>query len=140
MNEAWLQIRDYSGAGYQPLIDFGRWRVAILRFLDELQPDQIRSMERHTQTDEVFVLLHGRALLIMGGNGDQVEGIHPQPMDPGKIYNVRCDAWHTILLSRDASVLLVENQDTGSHNSEYILLPSEHRRQIQALAGEAGFF
>ncbi len=139
MNEAWLQVHEYEGAGYQPLIDYGTWRVAILRYLDELQPDLIRSMERHTQTDEVFILLQGRGLLIMGGNGMQVEGIHPQPMDPCKVYNVRCDAWHTILLSRDASILLVENRDTGSSNSEVIDLSQDYRDRILAIAREAGF-
>ena len=139
MDEAWLQVRNYEGEGYQPLIDHGAWRVAILRYLDELRPDLIQSMERHMQTDEVFVLLHGRGLLIMGGNGGQVEGIHPQPMDPGKIYNVRCDAWHTILLSRDASILLVENRDTGTGNSEYTPLAAHQRQRILAIAREAGF-
>jgi hypothetical protein len=51
------------------LIDFGYRRVAMLRYLDEILPDQIRSMERHLETDEVFVSLHGRGLLLMGGNG-----------------------------------------------------------------------
>jgi ureidoglycolate hydrolase len=134
MDETLLEIRDYHGEGYQPLIDYGEWRVAILRFLEGLQPERIDSMERHTGTDEVFVLLSGQGVLILGGNGAQVDCIDSQVMEPGKIYNVKCNAWHTILLSRDASVLLVENRDTGKHNSEYAPLSQEQRRLIQEKA------
>ena len=130
MDETLLEIRDYQGKGYQPLVDYGDWRVAILRYLDELQPDRIDSMERHTETDEVFVLLFGQGVLIMGGCEAQVERIYPQEMELGKIYNVKRNAWHTILLSRDASVLLVENKDTGEHNSEITRLSGEIRQLI----------
>lgn len=130
MEATLLEIHSYDGEGYKPLIDYGEWRVAILRFLDSLQPDRIDSMERHTETDEVFVLLRGQGVLIIGGNSPQVDRIQAQVMEPGEIYNVKRSAWHTILLSRDASVLLVENNDTGEHNTEYASLSPEHRRTI----------
>ena len=38
--------------------------------------------------------------------------------------------WHTIVLSPDASVLLVENCNTGEANSEYSPLKAEHSRLI----------
>lgn len=131
---SWLEILDYDGEGYMPLVDFGDWRVAMLRFLDDLQPDRIDSMERHTETDEVFVLLRGSGVLIMGGSHAQVKGIYPQVMEQGIIYNVKRNAWHTILLSRDACVLLVENKDTSTHNSEYASLSPHHRRLIREQA------
>ncbi|MCJ7706442.1 MAG: hypothetical protein MUO38_02375 [Anaerolineales bacterium] len=134
MDETLLEIRNYHGDGYKPLVDYGEWRVAILRFVDGLRPDRIDSMERHIETDEVFVLLRGQGVLIIGGNGAQVDGIQTQVMEPGEIYNVKRSAWHTILLSRDASVLIVENNDTGEHNSEYTSLLPEHRRSIQESA------
>lgn len=134
MDENWLQIRSYEGVGFQPLIFFDSWRVAILNYLDGIHPERNDTMERHTETDEVFVLLHGRGLLILGGNGVQVDGIHPQLMESGKLYNIKRHAWHTILLSRDASVLLVENRDTGRHNSEYSTLSAKQRRLIVELA------
>jgi ureidoglycolate hydrolase len=130
MDEKMLEIRDYQGSGYRPLVDYGEWRVAVLRFLDDLQPERIESMERHTETDEVFVLLCGQGVLILGGTGAEVESIFPQVMESGKIYNVKRNAWHTILLSRDASVLLVENRDTGKHNSEFTSLSTDQRRSI----------
>ena len=132
MNESLLEIHDHQGIGYQPLIDYGDWRVAILRYLDNLHPELNKSMERHTETDEVFVLTKGKGILIMGGNGPQINSITPQTLERGKIYNVKRNAWHTILLSRDASVVIVENRDTGERNSEYAdLSPEQHQRVIE---------
>ena len=54
-----LEIANYQGEGYKPLISFGEWRVAALRYLDKLEPDQLSEMERHTATDEVFILVEG---------------------------------------------------------------------------------
>jgi len=114
VDESLLDIRTYEGAGYQPLIDHESWRVAILRYLDELQPGCIATMERHTETDEVFVLLKGRGTLLFGGNGAGADSIHSQAMELGSLYNVKRHAWHSVLLSRDASVLIVENRETGN--------------------------
>ena len=139
MDDTLLEIRSYAGNGYKPLVNFGEWRVAILRYLDDIQPDRIDSMERHTETDEVFVLLHGRGVLIVGGNGAQVDGVYPHAMESGKIYNVKKDAWHTILLNREASVLIVENGDTGMQNSEFASLSEERRWEIMKIARREGF-
>src|ERR1700690_715134 len=139
MDKSLLEIQDYDGIGFKPLIFFGGWRVAILRYLDDLQPDRIDSMERHTETDEVFVLLRGRGTLILGGNKIKCEGALSQTMEIGRIYNVKRLAWHTVLLSRDASVLLVENHDTDEHNSEYDELSAEQKGQIMVTARQEHF-
>jgi oxalate decarboxylase/phosphoglucose isomerase-like protein (cupin superfamily) len=133
MDESLLEIRSYEGEGYQPLVDFGSWRVAILRFEDGLLPGQQRSMERHMQTDEVFVLTKGAGMLILGGNDSQVGTLALQPMEIGSIYNIKRCAWHTLSLSTDASVVIVENRDTTVQNSEYADLTQEQRQALYAL-------
>ncbi len=133
-DEALIEVGEYHGQGYHPLIDFGSWRVAVLRYLDEIQPERIDAMERHTETDEVFVLLAGRGILIVGGRQAQAGSISSQIMEPEKVYNVKRGVWHTILLSRKAGVLLVENRDTDEHNSEYCRLSEPQRRQIVDIA------
>jgi hypothetical protein len=119
MNTNLLEMHEYLDEGYKPLIDFNCWRVAALRYLDELRPDQIAAFERHKETDEVFVLLQGQAVLFMGKGDEQVEEMIPHAMKPGIFYNVKCGAWHTVALSRDATILLVENRDTARENSDY---------------------
>jgi ureidoglycolate hydrolase len=134
MDENLLQICDHDGEGYRPLIDFGEWRVAILRYQDSIHPGNIYSMERHKETDEVFVLTKGKSVLIIGGNGSQADQVYPQVMETGKIFNVRRNTWHTILLSRDAAVLIVENRNTDEHNSEHTNITHEQHILIMDLA------
>ena len=119
MDEALLEVCEYTGKGFQPLIYFGTWRVAALNYLDELRPENLKAVERHTETDEVFILMKGEGTLFLGKGDKGPEALYPQAMDVGKLYNVKKDIWHTVSLTPDASVLLVENGDTGTINSEY---------------------
>ena len=130
MDEKLLEIKDYDGEGYQPLVDFGTWRVAFLRFIDELIPENIYRLERHVETDEVFVLLDGQAVLLLGEGDQEIEKLIHQVMRPGILYNVKQNAWHNCVLSRDATILLVENRNTSSENTEYIELSLEQRKKL----------
>lgn len=137
MNANLLEMHEYLGEGYKPLIDFNCWRVAVLRYLDELQPDKISYLERHNETDEVFVLIQGQAVLFMGEGGETVEIISPVTMQSGVLYNVKRGAWHAVALSHDATILLVENRDTGKENSSYYYLsPEQSHFLVETVARE----
>lgn len=132
--ETLLEIRQYLGEGYQPLIDFSAWRVAILRAIDELLPERLTHMQRHDETDEVFVLLAGRCILYLGEGSDRVDAIRAIDMEPLTLYNVKRSAWHTHTLSKDATVLVVENCDTTDANSPQVPLEPTQRAQVVKLA------
>lgn len=108
-----IDIFSYQGDGYQPMLDFHDWRVAFLRYAERFDPTYIRKMERHLETDEVFVLLQGKALLVIG---DQKE---VYPLEPQKLYNVKQGIWHAVCVSKDALLLIVENRNTSMENTEY---------------------
>ena len=130
MDNKLLEIGEFTDPGYRPVIDYGTWRVAILNYLDEIHPERIDFMERHNETDEVFVLIQGKGTLFLGEGDSRVDVIHSQVMEQGKIYNVKRNVWHTIVLSRDGSVLIVENRNTSRENSNYFSLGSEQRNSI----------
>ena len=113
-----------------PLIDYGAWRVAVLRYHDELLPENITHMQRHDETDEVFVLLAGRCILFIGEGATRPEKIAPVDMQPLKLYNVKKSCWHTHTLTKDATVLIVENLDTTVDNSPQIPLSGDQRREL----------
>ncbi len=121
-----VEISEYTGEGYRPLVDYGEWRVAILRYVDDLRPENIKTLERHNETDEVFVLLEGRCILFVG-DGDKLE---PVDMKPHKLYNVKKGVYHTHALSEDAIVLVVENRDTGGWNSDRVSLTEAQRERL----------
>ena len=128
IDEKLLEIREFTGIGYQPLVYFNSWRVAIMNYIDEIQPEQIKMVERHKETDEVFVLLQGKGILFLGDGELELEGLYAQVMEPRKIYNVKQKVWHSVVLSRDGSVLIVENRDTDVKNTDYSsILPSHHQ-------------
>jgi hypothetical protein len=134
VDQRYLEITAYEGEGFQPCVDYGEWRVAILRYIDHLAPENISYLERHLETDEVFVLLAGRCILLIG---DEVEGggnIEAVEMVPHKLYNVKQGTYHNHTLSEDAVVLIVENRDTGSHNSDRLPLSGEEQEQVVSLA------
>lgn len=131
-----IEITHYSGEGYKPLVSFGEWRVAVLRHLDELEPENLNRMERHMETDEVFILVGGSCILLVGGDAEKPENIAAYDMKVGDFYNVKKAVWHTSSLSRDAHVIIVENDDTRESNSENFFLTSELKNIVQGLAGK----
>jgi hypothetical protein len=133
LDEALLEVREYTGEGYLPLIDYGAWRVAILRFIDELLPERIDAMQRHDETDEVFVLLSGRCILFLGEGDAGVDAIHAVDMQPLKLYNIKRGCWHTHTLDAAATVLIVENRDTSDANSTDLALTAAQREQLVGL-------
>lgn len=134
MQEELLEITTFDGEGYKPLIDFDCWRVAFLRYIDELLPENIVNAEKHLETDEVFVLLAGKAVLIIGSGDDEVLEMTPYTMEPYILYNVKQNAWHNIVMSQDATILLVENRNTSRVNTAYYDLNSDQRHFIQQVA------
>lgn len=109
-----LDIFEYSGDGYSRVVSGSKWTVASLNYASRFDERNIVDLERHNLTDETFVLLSGSATLIVGDDAERIL------MEPLKIYNVRAGAWHNIVVSPDARVLVVENADTSKDNTEYL--------------------
>ncbi len=128
-----VEISEYTGEGYQPLVDYASWRVAVMRDSEPYAPDRIDQVEAHQATDEVFVLLAGKCTLFICGDPG-TEPLQPVRMEPLKLYNIKRGVWHTLRFSPDASVLIVENRDTSVENSKYASLTPDQRelvRQVQ---------
>ena len=114
MSDIGIEVKEFNGEGYAPLISYNGWRVAIANFCERLRENNICKVERHLKTDEVFILLEGSASLFMGEDAREVV------MEKFLSYVVKKSAWHNIVVSEDARVLIVENKNTGKHNSEYL--------------------
>lgn len=50
------------------------------------------------------------------------------------MYNVKSSVWHTHTLSEGASVLIVENVDTGDHNSPTLIMNYDQIKKMRELA------
>ena len=103
-----LEIHTFTDPGYKPLVFYDGWQVALLNWEPLFDLGNAGEIERHNQTDEVFVLWRGRAL-IFTSDGERLQAVQ---MQPGVVYNVPAGAWHNLLASRDASWIIVESRDT----------------------------
>lgn len=135
IGEQLLDVREHTGSGYRPLVDFENWRVAVLNFAEELRIEKITRMQRHNETDEVFVLLRGRCILFVGEGGETVTAVHARDLEPHKLYNVKKGVWHHHTLSEDAMVLVVENRDTTYDNSPFRDLNAVQQEEMRELTG-----
>ena len=133
VSETLLQIRAFSGVGYRPLIAYGEWRLAFLRYIDELLPQNLHHMQRHERTDEVFVLLAGHCILFLEAGGGQVSPIQACDMQPMQLYNIKKGCYHTHTLSPDAVVLIIENEDTNDDNSPCQTLTAAQTAEVISL-------
>jgi hypothetical protein len=109
-----LDVVSYSADNYIRGIEFGGWCVAFLNHGERFAAPTY--IERHNETDEVFVLLCGEAMLLIGESRAEVK------MECGKIYNVRKGVWHQIVTKPGVRCLVVENADTCVANSERRLI------------------
>ena len=130
MKREYIDITSYQGEGYLPMIDFKTWRVAILRYCEELEIQILKTMQKHNETDEVFILLDGNCTLFVGGKGESINEIDGIAMEPLQLFNVKQGVWHTHALDKDATVLIVENQDTSDYNSPTENLEAEQIKQL----------
>lgn len=121
MNQELLEIKSCTEAGYHPLVYFEGWRAAFLNDTPKFHLENICEMQRHNTSDEVFVLLEGSFTLYVADGGDEEAGtVTAVQLEPGKMYNVRKGVWHTHVTGPGAKVVIVENADVSSENSDVI--------------------
>jgi len=103
-----MEIFEFYGEDFKAVLQFEGWKIGILRYSDRFSDFKV--MERHLETDEAFVLLEGEATLF--------EEENTYKMEKCKVYNVKKGLWHHIVVSKDATVLVVENSNTTKENTE----------------------
>lgn len=122
-----LEVYDWTGEGFEPLVFTEGWQAALLNWEPLFDRRNLDEIERHNHSDEVFVLLRGRALLFTRADGGALAAVE---MDAGKIYNVPAGVWHNIVATRDVSFLIVENRDTHLHDTEIRPITDDELAQL----------
>jgi mannose-6-phosphate isomerase-like protein (cupin superfamily) len=125
---AGFEAYTWSEAGYRPLVFSHDWQAALLNWQPDYDLEKATQVERHNATDEVFVLIQGRAVLICAVE-DALEAVD---MQPGAIYNVRQGTWHALVATRDARWVIVENRDTHLHDCEFRRITEAEMSRVRA--------
>lgn len=134
--EQQIEVIPFPETDYKPLVEYEAWRVAVLRYCKNLDPKNVKTMQKHMYTDEVFVLTSGKCMLFCCGEGElpgEVEGV---VLEPNKLYNVKKGVWHNHIMSEDGCVVIIENSDTydADDNSPIVPLTPEQIKQVMELS------
>lgn len=120
--EGLLELGQYFSDGYKPVLDFHGWRVAMLRHSDFVTAKHLHQVERHRNTNEVFILTAGEADLILCDAGDVPGNAYVLPMKHNVAYNIPDYGWHHVIMSKDAHIILFERTETSAATSDYAKL------------------
>ena len=110
----------YTGEGFKAVKEFEGWRIGYLHYSERFSA--FTEMEKHLESDEVHVLLEGNAKLYT----DQ----ECREMKKNVVYNIPKGVWHHIVVSEDATVLVVENSNTTRENTEKQYFASSKEAQV----------
>lgn len=118
MNNELIETYYHEGPGYNPFFIRDNWQVAQLNFMPEQGLDSIVKMDMHLQTDEVFVLTKGTAVLIGAVIENDAFSFQLIKMKIGVTYNIPSKLWHNIAMDSDAEIIIVEKSNT--HLGDFI--------------------
>ena len=103
-----IEKHSYLCEDFKVAMSYEGWKIGLLRYSDRFS--KFDRLERHMLTDEAFILLSGKAVLYT--DSEEIE------MLPCIVYNVPKAEWHHIVVSPDATVMVVENSSTSDENTQ----------------------
>lgn len=110
-----VEVLSWKGQGFHPLVESESWIVALMNWEQRFDLTGIGDIERHNETDEVFVLVNGKSVLfIISEDGPWVFD-----MEPGVIYNVTKGTWHSVIGNKNTTWLIVESRSTSHTITEH---------------------
>lgn len=133
-----MEILNYAfeGEGMSRVFENEKWTVGIKNWKPANDITGIDMLERHNQTDELFVLIAGSCTLISAEEVDGVMQFSKVEMEPNKVYNIPATLWHNTITCKDTKMILIEDSNTSMANSDLYPLSAEQIAQVQALAAK----
>jgi|SRR5690554_1082419 len=126
-----IEVYEYNNNGYSKLMSYKEWRVAMLNYAEDLELENINYVEAHNETDEVFILLSGSCrMILMEFEENNLKEIEVVNLEKNKIYNIPKNIFHTHVLSKDAKLAIIEQENTDYANSTRIYLTEELKDKI----------
>ena len=94
----------------------------------------IKHLEIHHSTDEQFILVHGKAILITAEKKENGFSIDLTLMEQGKVYNVPAECWFYSITQKDTKIVYVQDSNCSMENSDFCDLSEEEIAWIQEKA------
>ena len=113
--------------GFDAVIKNESFKCAFITHSPAYAFGEVAEMKRHNETEEVFVLLSGRAVMLIYEN----EAFSEYELSEKTAYNVHAGTWHYLAVSEDASVFVTEKANTDSTNSDIIRLDIPYELKVR---------
>ena len=114
-------------AGFDTVIKNESFKCAFITLSPAYAFGTVEEMKRHNETDEIFILLNGSAVMLIYEGGIFTE----YPLAKSAAYNVHAGTWHYLAVSEDALVFVTENANTDSTNSDIIKLDNAYELKVR---------
>lgn len=100
------------------------FKCAFITKSDQYSFGKVTTMKRHNESDEVFTLLRGKAVLL---TGDPVSGQYDKTdMQLETFYCVEAGTWHHMAVTEDAVVFVAENFDVSKQNTNELNIEEQN--------------
>lgn len=131
-----LTAAAWTGEGLKAVVSTPEgWMVGVKNYKPACDCQMMTVVERHLETEEVFMLAAGQCTLVLGGRDREPRRpLELVALQPGQTYCIARGTWHNTVLSRDAKLFVVENANTSGANSESTDLTPEDRALISTRA------
>ena len=118
--------------GYNPFLIREGWQVAQLNYVAKHGLDDIDDVEMHALTDEVFILMRGRAALITASFEGDEPTFEVENMRVGVTYNIPAGVWHNIAMDKNAQIIIIERNNTHLEDVAHKTITDEQLQRVYA--------
>lgn len=125
---------EYSGEGIECAYRNDKWVVCIKNWKPNNDIEGLEHLEIHHTTDEQFILISGKCIIITADRKDGKFEIELTLVKKGVLYNVPTECWFFTIVQKDTRMMYVQDSGCSTENSEYCKLSSEEIEYIQKLA------
>lgn len=125
---------EFGGEGMKRVFENEKWTVGIKNWKPANDVAGIDCLERHNQTDELFVLASGSCTLVYANERDKGLEFGSVKMEEGKVYNIPATLWHNTITRKDTKMILIEDSNTSMENSDILELNGEQVAAVRDLA------
>ena len=131
-------IEKYSikDEGYHPFLIREGWQVAQLNYDNNQKVENITKLDIHHQTDEVFILLKGKAVLITARLEEDQPELELELMRPEITYNIPQNTWHNIAMQEGSEVIIIEKSNTHISDFDFYQLTDEKQKELRLRVNE----
>ncbi len=135
-----IEVHSFEAEGLKKVYDNGSWFMGIKNYKPANDLANLDCLERHNETDEIFVLLAGGCVLLTAEEtafgGLAFEALS---MEPRRVYVIPKGLWHTTVTAKDSKLVLVEASGTSEKNSDVLKLSKDDAAKGAAATRAAGW-